>query len=55
MPERSLGIYADTAQLDHDTRALLDSLVGDLTARGVDYELAWRAVRRVARGGAAHG
>lgn len=46
-----LGKYDEPGQLDHDVEMLLDSLVGDLVARDVDYEVAWRAVRRVARGG----
>ncbi|MBN9215546.1 MULTISPECIES: hypothetical protein [unclassified Microbacterium] len=47
-----LGRYEESGQLDHDVRMRLDEVVSDLVfVRDVDYDVAWRAVRRVARGG----
>ncbi len=38
-----------TAELDHDVEQLLTAVLGDIRARGVEHEVALRALRRVAR------
>jgi hypothetical protein len=46
-----LGVYHDRGQLDHDVRMLLDQLVSELVADGVDFAVAAAALRRIVREG----
>lgn len=41
------AIYQTTAQLDHDVEALLNEVISTLVSRGVDYDDAAAAIRRV--------
>jgi hypothetical protein len=51
MPDSDrLGIYPDRGALDHDTDALIrDHVLSELSARGVDHDVALAAIRRWAR------
>jgi hypothetical protein len=44
-----LGIYENTAELDHDVEALLENLIAELSSRGVMRVAALAAIRRTVK------